>query len=79
MEVVKRSVEGLVMMKVDESVYSSVLDKDQYNNLVVENVIKSNEIQTKKMLSLLHQWVNPGLIVARDHPGQSGSQENLLS
>ena len=55
------------------------MDKDQYNNLVVENEIKSNEIQTKKMLSLLHQWVNPGLIVAREHPGQSGSQEVLPS
>ena len=79
LEVVERSVEELVMMELDEKVYGSVLDKDQYNNLVVKNEIKSNENQTKKILSLLHLWVNPGLIVARDHPGQSGSQEVLTS
>ena len=35
LEVDKRSVEGLVIMKVDERDYSRVLDKDQYSNLLV--------------------------------------------
>ena len=69
-------------VKLYEVVYSRVLDKGQYSNLIVENEINSNEIQTKKMLSLLHQWVNPGLIAGSNPPlsyGVPGQKVNSLN